>query len=52
LLRAEIDSKYQEKAAWWTRLQEADPVTQTQMLTDEVKKHQKPRMKKKRKKTL
>lgn len=50
LLRAEIDPEYKEKAAWWTKLQEEDPVTQTHMLTEEMKKNQKPRMKKKPKK--
>ncbi len=41
LLRAEVEPEYQEKAQWWTRLQEADPVTQTQMLTEEMKKYTK-----------
>lgn len=50
LLRAEIDPEFKEKAQWWTRLQEVDPVTQTQMLTDEMKKNQKQRMKKRPKK--
>jgi len=50
LLRAEIDPEYKEKAQWWTRLQEADPVAQTQMLTDEMKKNQKLRPKKRPKK--
>lgn len=51
LLRAEIDPEYQAKADWWTRLQAVDPVTQTQMLTEEMKKNQKARMKKRPKKT-
>lgn len=50
LLRAEIDPEYKEKAAWWTRLQEADPVTQTQMLTEEMKKNPKAKPKRKRSK--
>lgn len=50
LLRAEIDAEYKEKAKWWTRLQEVDPVVQTQMLTDEIKKHKKPGLKRRPKK--
>jgi poly(A) polymerase len=45
LLRAEIEPEYKEKAAWWTRLQEVDPVMQTQMLTEEMKKNPKARIK-------
>lgn len=50
LLRAEIDPQYKEKAAWWTRLQEVNPVMQTQMLTDEMNKNPKAKLKKRAKK--
>lgn len=50
LLRAEVNADYKERAQWWTTLQEADPVTQTQMLTNEMKKNVKPKKKRKIKK--
>lgn len=53
LLRAEVEPEYKEKAQWWTRLQEVDPVTQTQILTEAMKrdKKAKPGRKKSKKST-
>ncbi len=49
LLRAEIEPKYQERAQWWTTLQTVDPVLQTQMLAEEIRKNKKHRPGKKKK---
>ncbi|MCD8524591.1 MAG: polynucleotide adenylyltransferase PcnB [Gammaproteobacteria bacterium] len=41
LLRAEFEPEHQERAEWWTALQVASPVNQTQMLTEAIKKYKK-----------
>ena len=38
-LRAETEPEYQEQVQWWTQVQAADPVTQTQLLTAAIKKN-------------